>query len=138
VLSAICPHVLYRQRRHHQHNYKARRKYDFRQKNKGRKYVFDSDLISEVDRLSAEGGHRFDPSTRGLETGETVSSPPNPIGQDAGNAIFHELIALGFSATKLPDSRRSKSSPATSITVNVRPEGPQGEAKLRAQRKNTK
>ena len=93
---------------------------------------------ASVETLST-GGREFDGSTSAMETGVTVSSPPNGISHDAGNALLQELIGLGFDATKLPDSRRSKShGPVIIISVNVRPEGPQGEAKLRKQKRDIK
>jgi hypothetical protein len=87
----------------------------------------------------AEDGHMFGGPTAALETGVIISSPVEGTGRDAGNAVSDELIVLGFDVVKLADSRRYKSHGSTIvIEVSTRPEGPQGEAKLRAQKKNTK
>jgi len=82
----------------------------------------------------ARSGILFNGSTSGLETGVTINGPLNEVGRNASDALLHELATLGFDVTKLPDSRRSDS-PVVEIIVFVRPEGPQGEAKLRHQHK---
>ena len=85
----------------------------------------------------AASGRPYDSSNPALETGVTIDSPLNGVSREAEDAILNELRILGFNAVKIPDARRSQSSdPVVIITVNVRPDGAQGEAKLRAQKKN--
>jgi hypothetical protein len=77
-------------------------------------------------------------STTALKTGVTVSSAPNDAGHSVADALIYELTDRGFDATRTPDSARSQESidsPTLSIVVNVRPEGPQGAAKLRQNKK---
>ena len=86
----------------------------------------------------AEAGHLFNPSSPSLETGVSVSGPIKGVGRNASKEMVCELKNLGFDAIILPDSRRTHpDTPLISITVHVRPEGPQGEAKLRQQREGS-
>ena len=85
-----------------------------------------------LSMTAAEDGHMFGGPNAALETGVIISSPLDGIGRDAGNAVSKELINLGFDVVKLADSRRYKASGSDIIIeVSTRPEGPQGEAKLR-------
>lgn len=81
--------------------------------------------------LSA-GGRLFDDSLSRMETGINISRPSTGVGREAGDSLLQILMALGFDVAMVPESRRSKNSGVTiSVTVNARPEGPQGDAKLR-------
>lgn len=68
-----------------------------------------------------------------VETGIIITSTEDEDSLNASEILVRELIALGFDATKSP---RIESRPVAMVivTIEVRPEGPQGEAKLRAQK----
>ena len=69
----------------------------------------------------------------GSETGIHVSGPLDREGHALAQAVSRAFISRGFDAATLPDSRRPKGSKEEiEITVDVRPEGPQGEAKPEA------
>jgi hypothetical protein len=62
-----------------------------------------------------------------------VGGPATESGHAVVNALIEELKARGFDARRTPDVQRNKDSgDALTVEVKVRPEGPQGEAKLRA------
>jgi|SRR5712691_9124339 len=65
-----------------------------------------------------------------METGVTIVSTGDEPSRTAADAIVRELLALGFDAVKSP---RIEPDPRSLVWVNVepRPEGAQGEAKLR-------
>lgn len=67
------------------------------------------------------------------ETGVTASIPETGIGKTSGQALLRELTALGFSTSILDPARRGKNrgTDIVVIFVEVRPFGPQGDAKLR-------
>jgi hypothetical protein len=69
-----------------------------------------------------------------IETGVIVVSTGEARSRAAADALVSELVSFGFDATKSPtiDDRKV---PALFINVEHRPEGAQGEAKLRAQKK---
>ncbi len=66
-----------------------------------------------------------------LETGVVIVSTGDEASRAASDAILHELIARGFDATRSP---RNESRPNSVVFISLehRPEGAQGEAKLRA------
>jgi hypothetical protein len=69
-----------------------------------------------------------------LPRGIIVSSTGDQSARDASEAISHELNVRGFDAEK---SLRTELRPKSMVFISVehRPEGPQGEAKLRQQQK---
>ena len=80
----------------------------------------------------AQSGKPFGSIPR-LQTGVVVSSNKDAASMKAADALAKELSALGF------DSRKSEnigngSEPIVVITVEARPDGPQGEMKLNAER----
>ena len=78
-------------------------------------------------------GLPFTEAANGSETGVSVSGSANDAGRALADTIVHELTGRGFDAFRAEDSRRPKPDDATvRIEVNVRPQGPQGEAKLRS------
>ena len=84
-----------------------------------------------------EPGISFLGSASALQTGVSVCGPPSGAGRDAADALIVELRNLGFDVAREPDSCKGKSSSSlVLVTVNVRPEGPQGAAKLRAEAKH--
>lgn len=106
-------------------------------------FVFASDIASALSDAHwdvyapasildlAESGRR---GTTTIPTGVTVSSTPDETSRNASDAIVRELLALGFDAQKSPATDR-KDAPVVTVTVESRPEGAQGEAKLRKTRK---
>jgi hypothetical protein len=73
-----------------------------------------------------------------LERGVVISSTEDKTSRDASNALVRELLSFGFDANKSsrPAINQSTPSPTVFLSVEPRPEGPQGEAKLRAQRQH--
>lgn len=71
-----------------------------------------------------------------LERGVVVRSTSDKQSRDAANAVIHELSVRGFDAIRGEPINNSRS--MVEIFVEPRPEGPQGDAKLRAQKKGTK
>lgn len=61
--------------------------------------------------------------------GLRVASTEDSSSRTAASAFVREIIALGFDAKLAPIERRD--SPIVIITIDVRPYGPQGKAKLR-------
>jgi hypothetical protein len=85
---------------------------------------------NRIDLIQA--GLPFTDSILSTETGVSVSGPANESGHSIADALIRELTDRGFSAIRMPDSRRPKPDDAGfRIEVNVRPQGPQGEAKLK-------
>lgn len=75
----------------------------------------------------------FDPAMRDLDTGVSVNGPSTPEGNRIVDDIVGELTSLGFDASRMRDPRKPPPPPDGTdfkIEVNVRPQGPQGEAKL--------
>ena len=66
-----------------------------------------------------------------LQTGVTVSSNKDPASMKAADALALELSALGFDARKAADVGTGRE-PLVVVTVQARPDGPQGEMKLNA------
>jgi len=81
----------------------------------------------------AESGHPFG-SVSPQRTGITVSSTGDGSSREASQALVRELLALGFDATKSPKIEESDA-PLVWVNIEVRPEGPQGQAKLRKHHK---
>jgi hypothetical protein len=78
-------------------------------------------------------GIPFDPAMTGSDTGVSVSGPNTDEGRKIVTAIVAELTSRGFDASSSRDPRRPPLPPDGTdfkIEVNVRPQGPQGEAKL--------
>ncbi len=69
-----------------------------------------------------------------LETGVTVTSTKSPTSRTAANTLVHEMSALGFDATLSPTKFQQTTS-TVFIFVSRRPDGVQGEFKLRRQKK---
>lgn len=81
----------------------------------------------------AESGITYADSTGGSKTGVSIGAPATDSGHNLADAVIRELTKRGFDAFRTPDSQRNAASGMTlTIEVLVRPEGPQGEAKLRA------
>jgi len=68
-----------------------------------------------------------------VETGVTIASTGDEASRNASGMLVRDLVALGFDAAKSP-TIESRPVPMVIVTIEVRPEGPQGEAKLRAQK----
>ncbi len=77
-----------------------------------------------------ESGRRG-PTT--LATGILVYSTPDDISMQASAVVIQELASLGFDARKAPNAE-NRATPIIIIEVEARPEGAQGEAKLRRTR----
>jgi hypothetical protein len=73
-----------------------------------------------------------------LERGVVVSAIGGQAEQTAAAALVKELITLGFDAaySPVPTINQQQPKPTVFISVEPRPEGPQGEAKLRASKKH--
>lgn len=69
-----------------------------------------------------------------LETGVTVTSTKSRTSRTAASALVHEMSALGFDATLSPAKFQQPTS-TVFIFVSRRPDGVQGEFKLRGQKK---
>lgn len=81
----------------------------------------------------ASSGNLFD-TVSPQETGITVASTGDKSSMEASQALVLELLALGFDAVKSQKIEERKAS-LVIVTINVRPEGPQGKAKLRPKNK---
>jgi hypothetical protein len=78
----------------------------------------------------AQSGKPFGTIPR-LQTGVVVSSNSDQTSVNAADALVRELSALGFDArTALTTGDRAE--PVVVVTVQARPEGPQGDQKLEA------
>jgi hypothetical protein len=83
-----------------------------------------------------EGGANWDASIKLANTGVDISSTSNPLARELAGALLKELTGRGFDANRQPD-QKSKNNPPVPIiwvTVQARPNGPQGEYKLQAER----
>jgi hypothetical protein len=82
-----------------------------------------------------ESGRPGDPIRRSL-TGVRVQSTRDERSRQLADAIIHELIVRGFDAARPTDP---DSNPVPQVWVNVdhRPDGPQGEFKLAAQKQQS-
>jgi hypothetical protein len=67
-----------------------------------------------------------------IETGVTIKSTGDKIARDASNALLHELLIRGFDVRRSPEND-SRSQSVVFVILEHRPEGAQGEAKLRKQ-----
>jgi hypothetical protein len=65
-----------------------------------------------------------------LPVGVVIASSPDKKSRDAAAALGHELCLFGFDSNRDP-REYPPAAPAVYIIVEARPEGPQGEAKLR-------
>jgi hypothetical protein len=72
-----------------------------------------------------------------LERGVIISNTGDKASSDAADALVSELVVLGFDARKSPSPaiKRNETRPTVFISVEPRPEGPQGDAKIRTQHK---
>ncbi len=68
------------------------------------------------------------------ETGITIASTGDKQSIEASKALVHELFALGFDAVKSHKIEKGEGS-AVWVNIEVRPEGPQGKAKLKNRNK---
>jgi hypothetical protein len=66
-----------------------------------------------------------------LQTGVMVSSNKDPASMKAADALATQIAALGFDTTKAADIGTGRE-PLVVVTVEARPDGPQGEMKLNA------
>jgi hypothetical protein len=92
--------------------------------------------------------------TNKLPRGVVVTSTPDSLSENAAKALVQELVNAGFDATSGPpvplgtspgqsvgqDAMRANGSlpnkrPTVFVSVEPRPDGPQGDAKLRAEAK---
>jgi hypothetical protein len=73
------------------------------------------------------------PETQGI----VVSTTGEKDSEEAANAFVRQMLALGFDCKRssVPAIREQKPSPTVFVFVEPRPQGPQGEAKLRAEAK---
>jgi hypothetical protein len=71
-----------------------------------------------------------------LKRGITVMSSRDKVSRDASKALVRTLNDIGFDADD--GGTESTRSPMVSIDVHLRPDGPQGEAKLRAEAEKKK
>lgn len=83
-----------------------------------------------------EGGGPWDAPIVRAETGVAVASTSNPLAHELAEAIVKELGDRGFDTKRRPDESSKNNPPGAVvwITVEARPEGPQGEFKLQAER----
>lgn len=81
----------------------------------------------------AESGHPFG-SVSPQKTGIMISNTGHELSRKASQALVRELLTLGFDAS-ISAKTESRSSSIVIVTVEVRPEGAQGQAKLREQHK---
>ena len=81
----------------------------------------------------AQSGNTFG-SVSPPETGIRVASTGDKHSMEASQALVHELLSLGFDAIKFPKIEERKG-PVVIVTINVRPIGPQGKAKLKPKNK---
>ena len=81
----------------------------------------------------AQSGKAFGSIPR-LQTGVVISSNKDPASMKAADALAKELSALGFDARK-SENIGNGSEPIVVVTVEARPDGPQGEMKLNAMAK---
>jgi hypothetical protein len=78
----------------------------------------------------AQSGKPFGSIPR-LQTGVVVSSNKDGASMKAGDVLAAQLLALGFDARKAEEIGNGRD-PLVVVTVQARPEGAQGEAKLNA------
>jgi hypothetical protein len=76
----------------------------------------------------AQSGKPFGSIPR-LQTGVVVSSNKDAASMKAADALTTELLALGFDTRKATDIGNGPE-PIVVVTVEARPDGPQGEMKL--------
>jgi hypothetical protein len=69
-----------------------------------------------------------------VETGVVVLSTGHATSIKAADSLVRELTALGFDVRRSPKIE-DRPTPTVLVNVEARPEGPQGEAKLRKQKK---
>jgi hypothetical protein len=78
----------------------------------------------------AQGGKPFGSIPR-LQTGVVISSNKDEPSMKAADALVRELSGLGFDARKASNIGNG-TQPVVAVTVQARPEGPQGDLKLDA------
>jgi hypothetical protein len=69
-----------------------------------------------------------------LPTGVVISSSGDDFSLRASDGVLREIASHGFDATLKYPRVESRQGPALWITIEARPQGAQGEAKLRSQR----
>jgi hypothetical protein len=85
--------------------------------------------------VSMRESGRFGDPIKPFDTGVTVSSAKDERSRSLADAIVRELTSRGFDATRGEDNPpKDERRPIVWIKVNPRPEGPQGEYKLQAER----
>ena len=76
-----------------------------------------------------KAGHIFG-TTSPHKTGISVASTADESGLKASQTLISALMSLGFDAVKNPQTE-VRENPEVLVTINVRPQGPQGKAKMR-------
>jgi hypothetical protein len=69
-----------------------------------------------------------------IETGVMIKSTGDKIARNASDALLHELLVRGFDVSRSPEND-SRPQSVVFVIMEHRPEGAQGEAKLRKQQK---
>ena len=82
----------------------------------------------------ASAGHIFG-STSPQKTGISIASTDDKSGMDASQTLVRALLSLGFDVVKNPKTEVREASEVL-VNIEVRPQGPQGTAKIRG--KNNK
>ncbi len=88
------------------------------------------EVFSPASSITMASSGKLFGSVSPQQTGITVTSTGDKLSMEASQALVHELLALGFDAIKSPKVEERKGS-VVIVTINVRPEGPQGKAKLK-------
>jgi len=91
-------------------------------------------VFSPASSITMASSGKLFGSVSPQETGITVNSTGDHSSSEASQALVHELLALGFDAIKSKKNEERKG-PLVIVTINVRPEGPQGKAKLKNKNK---
>ena len=104
---------------------------------------FASDIVSMLDAAQWKRFKAASPGEYGvltsrphlnvLETGVVISSSTDELSIQASDTLLRELTAMGFDSRKAP-AVKDLPVPVVYITIQARPEGPQGEAKLRKEK----
>ena len=88
------------------------------------------EVFSPASSITMASSGKFFGLVSPQPTGITVTNTGDKLSMEASQALVHELLVLGFDAIKSPRVEERKGS-VVIVTINVRPEGPQGKAKLK-------
>jgi hypothetical protein len=91
-------------------------------------------VFSPASSITMASSGKLFGSVSPQETGIMVTSTGDKSSIEASQALVNELLALGFDAIKSQKIEERKGS-LVIATINVRPEGPQGKAKLKNKNK---